>query len=252
MDLGLRDRVVVITGGAAGIGLAASRALIDHGARVTVLDRDADALEALARERPGTVTKLADVADAEQVAAAHDEVIAATGRIDVAINNAGISRPFGRFHEVSVDDWDSILGVNLKGMWLCMREQLRQMSDQGSGVVVNTASVAGLMGAPGAAAYTASKHGVIGLTRTAALEYAPQGIRVNAVAPGTVDTPMSERTSARKSEDPYPHALIRQGHPLRPLALATEVADAILFLSSDRSSFATGSVLVLDGGMTAQ
>jgi NAD(P)-dependent dehydrogenase (short-subunit alcohol dehydrogenase family) len=142
--------------------------------------------------------------------------------------------------------------VNLKGVWLSMRAELRHMYAQGSGVIVNTASAAGFRGAPGVAHYVASKHGVIGLTRTAALEYAPLGIRVNAVAPGTVaDTAMSDAFAEARVEDPFADALVRQPHPLG-LATSAQVADAILYLAGDRSGFVTGTILSVDGGFTAQ
>jgi NAD(P)-dependent dehydrogenase (short-subunit alcohol dehydrogenase family) len=253
MDLGLQDKVVVITGGASGIGRAAVRGFRDAGARVTVLDRDAGALAGLAEEIDGVSPREVDVSSASEVNRAIDEIVAREGRLDVAVNNAGISRSVGWLHELPEDSWDAVVGVNLKGVWLCMRAELGHMYAQRHGVVVNTASAAGLVGAPGTSPYTASKHGVIGLTRTAALEYAPLGIRVNAVAPGTVDTPMSDEFAAQRAHsDPFAGALVRQGHPLRARATAEEIADAILFLASERASFATGSVLVVDGGFSAQ
>jgi NAD(P)-dependent dehydrogenase (short-subunit alcohol dehydrogenase family) len=253
MDFGLQDRVVVVTGGASGIGHATARGFRDAGATVTVLDVDRAALARVSSELDGVDTLQADVAVANDVARAHDEIVARHGRLDVAVNNAGISRPVGWLHELPEDSWDVVVGVNLKGVWLCMRAQLAQMYEQRHGVVVNTASAAGLVGAPGTSPYTASKHGVIGLTRTAALEYAPLGIRINAVAPGTVDTPMSDEFAAERAlSDPFADALVRQPHPLRARARPEEIADAILFLAGDRSSFATGSVLVVDGGFSAQ
>src|SRR5439155_20685655 len=140
-------------------------------------------------------------------------------------------------HEGEEAWWDAGLDVNLKGVWLCMRAELRHMYAQKAGVIVNTASAAGLRGGPGVAHYVAAKHGVIGLTRTAALEYAPLGIRINAVAPGTVDTPMSDEFAAERAlSDPFADALVRQPHPLRARARPEEIADAILFLAADRSS----------------
>jgi len=254
VDLGLEDRVVVITGGASGIGLAATRGFDAAGALVTVIDRDLEALARISGELERVETVDADVSSANAVEAAHKHVIDRHGRLDVAVNNAGISRPVGWLHELSEDSWDAVVGVNLKGVWLCMRAQLRQMHAQGHGVIVNTASAAGLVGCPGTSPYTASKHGVIGLTRTAALEYAPLGIRINAVAPGTVgDTAMSAAFGAETAaSDPFADALVRQPHPLRATAKSDEIADAILFLAGDRASFATGSVLVVDGGFSAQ
>jgi NAD(P)-dependent dehydrogenase (short-subunit alcohol dehydrogenase family) len=251
VDLGLQDKVVIVTGGASGIGRATTTALSAAGARVTVLDLDADALADLADTVPGIATLQVDVSVAAAVHEAHETVVGRHRRLDVAINNAGITRPVGWLHELPEESWDAVVAVNLKGVWLCMREQLRHMHAQASGVIVNTASAAGLIGAPGTSPYTAAKHGVLGLTRTAALEYAPLGIRINAVAPGTVDTPMSDAFAAQ-THDPFADALVRGNHPLGRLARPQEVADAILFLAGDRSSFATGSVLVLDGGLTAQ
>jgi NAD(P)-dependent dehydrogenase (short-subunit alcohol dehydrogenase family) len=153
---------------------------------------------------------------------------------------------------VDESDWDAVLSVNLKGVWLCMRAELRHMHARGAGVIVNTASAAGLVGTPGVAHYTASKWGVLGLTKSAALEYAPLGIRINAVAPGTVDTPMGDGFAEARKADPFADAIVRQPHPLQGIARPEQIADAILYLAGDRSSFATGSTLVIDGGFSAQ
>jgi NAD(P)-dependent dehydrogenase (short-subunit alcohol dehydrogenase family) len=253
VELELADKVAVLTGGASGIGAATARALHAEGVQLTVIDRDADALDQIAGQLPGIGTEQADVAIASDVERAHAAVIERHGRLDVAVNNAGITRPVHWLHDFPLQEWNDVIGVNLTGVFLCMRAQLAIMQGQAGGVIVNTASAAGLVGAPGTAPYTAAKHAVIGLTRTAALEYAPLGVRINAVAPGTIDTPLSGEFSARNAvDDPFADALVRQGHPLKPLGTAAEVADAILFLASDRSSFATGSTLVLDGGLTAQ
>jgi NAD(P)-dependent dehydrogenase (short-subunit alcohol dehydrogenase family) len=250
MDDGLNGKVAVVTGGASGIGRATAAALAGAGARTIVVDRDEDALAALHAAVPELLVVAADVADAGQVDAAHDAIVAEHGRIDVAINNAGVTRPIGWLHETPESSFDDIMAVNLRGVWLCLRAQLRHMHARRAGVIVNTASAASFVGAPGVAPYTAAKHGVLGLTRAAALEYADLGIRINAVAPGTVDTPMSDAFA--RLDDPFADALVRQTPPLGRLARAEEVADAILFLAGDRSTFATGSVLTLDGGFTAQ
>jgi NAD(P)-dependent dehydrogenase (short-subunit alcohol dehydrogenase family) len=252
VDLGLRDKVVVVTGGGSGIGRAAVEAFARLGARVTALDRDADRLARLAAEVEGVETREVDVASAADVDAAIDAIAERHGRLDVGVNNAGISRGLGWLHATDEADWDAVLDVNLKGVWLCMRAELRHMYAQRSGVIVNTASAAGLAGGPGVAHYVASKHGVIGLTRTAALEYAPLGIRVNAIAPGTVDTAMSDSFLEERREDPFADALVRQPHPLRPAATADEIADGILYLAGDLSTFTTGSILSVDGGFSAQ
>ena len=251
MDLGLRGKVVAVTGGASGIGRAAVHAFTRVGARVTALDRDAGALARLAQEVDGVETRELDVAAAAEVDMAFDAIVEREGRIDVGIHNAGITRGLGWLHDVDESDYDAVLSVNLKGVWLCMRAELRHMYTQRAGVIVNTASTVGLVGGPGVAHYTASKFGVLGLTKTAALEYAPLGIRINAVAPGTVDTPMGDGFAIARRADPFPDALVRQPHPLG-IATPEQIADAILYLAGDRSSFATGSTLVIDGGFTAQ
>jgi NAD(P)-dependent dehydrogenase (short-subunit alcohol dehydrogenase family) len=253
MDLGLRDRVVTITGGGSGIGRATAHAFAAEGARVTLLDRDRDALAQVARELDGVGTHELDVTSAADVDAAFDAIAAREGRIDVAVCNAGVSRGLAWLHEVDEADYDTVLGVNLKGVWLCMRAALRHMYAQKAGVIVNTASAASLVGTPGVAHYAASKFGVIGLTRSAALEYAPLGIRINAVAPGTIDTPMGKGFARDRRADPFADAIVRGPHPLeRRIGRPEEVADAIVYLASERSSFASGSTLVVDGAFTAQ
>jgi NAD(P)-dependent dehydrogenase (short-subunit alcohol dehydrogenase family) len=244
MDLGLKDKVVVVTGGASGIGRAAVEAFARLGAQVTALDRNPDTLARLAAEVDAVETRELDVASAADVDATIDAIAERHGRLDVAVNNAGISRGLGWLHATDESHWDAVIDVNLKGVWLCMRAELRHMYAQRSG--------AGFRGGPGVAHYVASKHGVIGLTRTAALEYAPLGIRINAIAPGTVDTAMSDSFAEERLEDPFADALVRQPHPLRPVATAEEIADGILYLAGDLSTFATGSVLSVDGGFTAQ
>jgi NAD(P)-dependent dehydrogenase (short-subunit alcohol dehydrogenase family) len=253
MDLDLRGKVVAVTGGASGIGRAAAHAFAEEGARVTVLDRDADALARLAQELDGIETRALDVTSGTEVDAAFDAIAEREGRIDIGVNNAGISRGLAWLHEAAESDWDAVVTVNLKGVWLCMRAELRHMYAQGAGVIVNTASAAGLVGTPGVAHYAASKWGVLGLTKSAALEYAPLGIRINAVAPGTIDTPMGAGFAQERRADPFADALVRQPHPLQQgIGRSEQIADAILYLASARSDFATGSTLVIDGGFTAQ
>ncbi len=252
MDLGLQDKVVAVTGGASGIGRAAVEAFLREGARVVALDRDAAALARLADEVEGVQARELDVTSAADVDATIDAIVDEHGRLDVAVNNAGITGGLAWLHEAEEAYWDAVIDVNLKGVWLCMRAELRHMHAQRAGVIVNTASAAGLRGGPGVAHYVASKHGVIGLTRTAALEYAPLGIRINAIAPGTVDTPMSDGFDVERREDPFADAAVRQPHPLRPMATPAEIAHGILYLAGDQSTFVTGSVLSVDGGFTAQ
>jgi NAD(P)-dependent dehydrogenase (short-subunit alcohol dehydrogenase family) len=249
MDLGLEGKVVAVTGGASGIGRATALAFAAEGATVIALDRDADGLATL----EGVETATVDVAASDGMQRAVDDIVERHGRLDVAFNNAGISRRFGWFHEGAEDDYDQILGINLKGVWLSMRAELAHMYRQGHGVIVNTASTVSVTGGPGAGPYTASKHGVVGLTRSAALEYAPLGIRINAVAPGAVDSPMSaKQAEVNRGNDPFADALVRQGHPLGRHVRPDQIADAVLFLASERSTFSTGSVVLVDGGYTAQ
>ena len=252
MDFGLQDKVVVVTGGASGIGRATVEAFARLGARVTALDRNPDALGRLAADGDGVGTRELDVTSAADVDAVIDAIAEQHGRLDVAVNNAGVAGRITWFHEADEGDWDTVLDVNLKGVWLCMRAELRHMHAQASGVIVNTSSGAGLRGGPGVAQYVASKHGVIGLTRTAALEYASLGIRVNAIAPGTIETPMNDVFTEERVEDPFADAVVRQLHPQGRLGTPEEVAAGILYLAGDLSTFATGSVLSVDGGFTAQ
>ena len=251
MELGLRGKVVVITGGASGIGRAAAQAFVREGARVTVLDRDREAAARLAQELDGIEALELDVTAAADVDAAFDAIVEREGRIDVGVNSAGVIRGLNWLHSVPESDWDTTLTVNLKGVWLCMRAELRHMAAERAGVIVNMASAAGLVGGPGVAHYTASKWGVLGLTKSAALEYASLGIRVNAVAPGTVDTPMGDGFAIERQSDPFADAVVRQPHPLG-IARPEQIADAILYLAGDCSSFATGATLVVDGGFSAQ
>jgi NAD(P)-dependent dehydrogenase (short-subunit alcohol dehydrogenase family) len=251
MDVGLRDKVVAITGGASGIGKAAAHAFVQEGARVTVLDRDAAALARLEQELGPVTTRELDVTSAVDVDAAFDAIAEREGRIDVGVNSAGIMRGLNWLHELPERDWDAVLAVNLKGVVLCMQAELRHMVERRTGVIVNMSSAAGLVGGPGVAHYTASKWAVLGLTKSAALEYAQLGIRINAVAPGTVDTPMGAGFALERQSDPFADAVVRHAHPLG-VARPEQIADAILFLAGDRSSFATGSTLVVDGGFSAQ
>jgi NAD(P)-dependent dehydrogenase (short-subunit alcohol dehydrogenase family) len=255
VDLGLDGKVVLVTGAASGIGRATAMAFAGEGATLALVDRDAGGLrtarEEICAAGGRATTHVVDVSNSGEVDDAHDEVAVEHGRIDVAFNNAGVIEPVGWFHETPEDSWDRVIGVNLKGVWLCMRAQLRHMYGRRDGVIVNTSSAAGLVGAPGTSPYTTAKHGVIGLTRTAALEYATSGIRINAVAPGTVQTPMNA-SFASMEYDPFADAPVRHGHPNGRLARPEEIADAVLFLASERATFATGSTLVVDGGYTAQ
>ena len=254
MDLELDDKVVLITGGARGIGRSCVEAFREEGAKVAVLDRNAELLA----ETERAVTDLGaevltietDVADARSVDAAHEQVIAHFGRIDVGFNNAGVITASRAIEDTSEDDWDRVIGVDLKGLWLCVRAQVRHMRPRDAGVIVNTASNVSFVGAPGATPYVAAKHGVLGITRTVALELAGTNVRINAVAPGTVTTPMAADLAG--DFDPFASASIRQPLPIGRNGTTDEIADTVLWLASARSSFALGSTVIVDGGFTAQ
>jgi NAD(P)-dependent dehydrogenase (short-subunit alcohol dehydrogenase family) len=194
---------------------------------------------------------VADVRDRVQVDAAHDEAVRVHGRLDLAVNNAGITAPTAVTHETPEEVFDRVMAINLKGVWLGLRAQLRHMDAAGAGAIVNMASIAGVIAAPSMGPYAAAKHAIIGLTRSAAIEYASRGIRVNAVAPGTVETPMLAEFEAANS-DPEVTQAVREGHPVGRCAQPAEIAAAVLWLAGNQSSFVTGSVLTVDGGFTAQ
>ena len=242
------DKVVLITGAASGIGRAAALAFAAEGAQVAILDRSADALkavQALVEQAGGEVLGIpCDVSSPEQVEAAVKQVIGRFGRLDVAFNNAGVENKAAPVHEIDLAEWDRILNINLRGTFVCMKHELAQMVKQGGGVVVNTSSGAGIRGVAGGAAYAASKHAIIGLTRSAALDYAKQKIRVNAVLPGNIETPMMDRFTGgdiQKAIDLEPVG--RLGKP-------EEIGHAVAFLASPLSDYTTGTLLRVDGGMT--
>jgi len=249
----LQDKVALVTGGASGIGRATAVAMAAAGAHVAVADLTADTglevvaeVNALGRE---ALFQPTDVSSAESVDALIDAVIARWGRLDCAFNNAGIADE-GKFTiDATEENWDRVNGVNLKGVWLCLRREIREMLKTGGGAIVNTASVAGLVGWRGSATYSATKHGVIGLTRTAALEYARQGIRVNAICPGVIDTPMG--APATRTTGTVHDALLAR-HPQGRFGAPEEVAGAVIWLCSDQSTFTNGHALTVDGGYVAR
>ncbi|MEX2481889.1 MAG: SDR family oxidoreductase [Gammaproteobacteria bacterium] len=253
MTQSLTDKIAVVTGGASGIGRATVLALVAAGARVAIADRATNLGQALADEIDAgggeALFVETDVAAAASVEALFDAVIARWGRLDCAFNNAGVADA-GKFTiDASEEDWDRVNAINLKGVWLCMRREIREMLKTGGGAVVNTASVAGLVGWRGSATYSASKHGVIGLTKSAALEYARQGVRVNAVCPGVIDTPMG--APATQSQGAVHDTLLAR-HPIGRFGMPEEVAGAVVWLCSPASSFTTGLALTVDGGYVSR
>ena len=254
MSGSLAGKIALVTGGGSGIGRASALAFAREGAQVIVADTDAaGGEETLAQIRQAGGDGLAiraDVTDAADVAALVERAVAAYGRLDCAHNNAGIEGPRAALHEYPEEAWDRVLAVNLTGVWRCMRREIRQMLAQGGGAIVNTASVAGLIGSSsGICAYNASKHGVVGLTKTAALEYARRGIRVNAVCPGLVETPMLGRLFGGDAALAERFAATQ---PTGRYATPEEVAAAVVWLCSDAAAYVTGLAMPIDGGYVAQ
>jgi NAD(P)-dependent dehydrogenase (short-subunit alcohol dehydrogenase family) len=190
-----------------------------------------------------------DVSQAGEVEALIAKAVATYGRLDCAYNNAGIEGSAAKTTDYSEEPWDRVIAINLKGVWLCMKYEISQMLKQGGGAIVNTSSVAGLVGSRGGAAYVASKHGVIGLTKTAALEYAKAGVRVNAICPGAIETPMMGRITGHRPERAERMAA---SEPVGRMGRPEEIAEAVVWLCSPAASFVTGHAMAVDGGMTAQ
>ena len=245
-------KVALVTGGASGIGRATALTFAREGAKLIVADMNADGghqtVHMITENGGEAIFVKTDVSKAVEVQALISKTVETYGRLDCAHNNAGISGGLSaRTAEYPEETWHQVIVVNLTGVWLCMKYELQQMRTQGGGAIVNTASVAGLIGSRGLAAYVASKHGVVGLTKTAALEYAQQGIRVNCVCPGVLQTPMTERAL----RDPARQAQIA-ARPMGRVGTPEEVAETVVWLCSDAASFVTGHTMTIDGGMVAQ
>ncbi|MBB5234818.1 NAD(P)-dependent dehydrogenase (short-subunit alcohol dehydrogenase family) [Deinococcus budaensis] len=255
----LMGRVLLVTGGAGGIGRAIALAAAAEGARVVVADVQRDGAEATVAQITAADGEAAfvpcDVADPAQVRALIGTAVGRFGRLDVLVNNAGIGGDNAPAHDLDLAVWDRVLAVNLRGPFLCAREALPHLMRSGSGVIVNVASTYGLIGAPQAPAYCASKGGLVNLTRQLAVDYGPRGVRVNAVCPGYVDTDMGGRRASLPPEASRAANAQREAsaarQPLGRQAYASEIAQAVVFLSSGSSSFMTGSIVTVDGGCTA-
>ncbi len=253
MNESFDGKVALVTGAGSGMGLATAKAFAKAGASVVLADRDENAVRAAAEKLVADGRKAlavrCDVTDDAQAEAMVDRAVSTFGRLDAAFNNAGVISQPTETADLSVDEWDRVMAINLRGVWSCMRHELRQMLRQGSGAIVNCSSMGVLTGAPGLSAYAASKHGVIGLTRSAALEYAARGIRVNAVCPGMINTPMAQVLTGGDAN--FLAALVKE-EPIGRFGEPEEIADAVLWLCSPGSSFVIGHALAVDGGITAR
>jgi NAD(P)-dependent dehydrogenase (short-subunit alcohol dehydrogenase family) len=251
MRISFDKKVALITGAASGLGLATARAFAEAGASVVLADCNGKEVQTAAKELEDeghrTLAVTCDVAEDAQVEAMVEQTVAQFGRLDAAYNNAGIQNVLAETADVPRDDYDRVMAVNLRGVWSCMKFELQVMRKQGSGAIVNCSSLGGLIGGNQRGTYHAAKHGVIGFTKSAALEYATRGIRVNDVCPGMIQTPMSDKMIA-EGQGPELDKMLQTFVPMKRLGRPKEIADTVLFLCSDLASYITGQSISVDGG----
>lgn len=249
---GHSGKIAVITGGSSGIGLATAQAFAAAGTKVVIADIEDGwkAVEGIKKAGGDAVFVKTDVSKSSDIQALVKTTVETYGRLDFAVNNAGIGGPSATTGDYTEQDWNRVIGINLTGVWLCMKYELEQMVKQRSGAIVNMASILGWVGFANAPAYVAAKHGVLGLTKTAAIEYAAHNIRINAVCPGFIETPLLEKAGITEGSDAYNS--LASMHPMKRLGKPEEVADLVLWLCSEGASFVTGSAYLVDGGYVAQ
>jgi NAD(P)-dependent dehydrogenase (short-subunit alcohol dehydrogenase family) len=251
MNISFENKVALVTGAASGLGLATAKAFAESGASVVLADWNEKEVQAaaqgLADQGHKTLAVRCDVSDDAQVEAMVKATVATFGRLDAAFNNAGVQMVLAETADSPRDDYDRVMAINLRGVWSCMKFELQQMRKQGGGAIVNCSSLGGLIGGAQRGTYHAAKHGVIGLTKSAAMEYATRGIRVNSVCPGMIQTPMFDKMIAEGQGDELAQ-MLKTLVPMGRMGRPEEIADAVLWLSSDAASYVTGQSISVDGG----